>query len=257
MPAAYTHYCFGKEVENTLPNAIRTLICKNSRLYELGLYGPDLLFYYGLPGKSAKMRLGFLMHKKPASVFFEQAKKILKESETDNDQATDEEKDSYGPMLAYCFGAICHFVLDSECHSYITYEIRKNHMNHTKMEMDLEHYFMIQNHKNPILFNPISLKITKNEACMIAKFYEGVSPRQIGVSLQHMRRFSGVIRCSSNQKCESTTKELLACYEKAKPIAQMLINNFNAYINGCDSLHERFQKTYGADEERVSQLMNA
>ena len=51
MPSTYAHYRFGQEVLKELPNDIKKIIIENKELYDIGLPGPDLLFYY-LPLKN-------------------------------------------------------------------------------------------------------------------------------------------------------------------------------------------------------------
>ncbi|MDF2951137.1 MAG: hypothetical protein K0S18_720, partial [Anaerocolumna sp.] len=46
MPSAYTHFKFGMEVIKLLPMELQNIILKNKDLYEIGLQGPDILFFY-------------------------------------------------------------------------------------------------------------------------------------------------------------------------------------------------------------------
>ena len=46
MPTTYTHYRFGRDVYKRLPVQIQDIIRSHGGLYNLGLHGPDLLFYY-------------------------------------------------------------------------------------------------------------------------------------------------------------------------------------------------------------------
>ena len=46
MPTTYAHYKFGGEVVNTLPRLLQRSIENNRELFDLGVHGPDLLFYY-------------------------------------------------------------------------------------------------------------------------------------------------------------------------------------------------------------------
>ena len=45
MPAAYAHYRFGRDLLAHLPQEKQDLIQDHRTLYDLGLQGPDLLFY--------------------------------------------------------------------------------------------------------------------------------------------------------------------------------------------------------------------
>lgn len=47
MPASYTHQQFGNQVLNKLENTtIKKIINDNLNLYNIGLQGPDILFFY-------------------------------------------------------------------------------------------------------------------------------------------------------------------------------------------------------------------
>ena len=54
MPTTYAHYTFGKKVLNELNIDIRDSININMELFNIGLHGPDILFYYK-PLKSNKV----------------------------------------------------------------------------------------------------------------------------------------------------------------------------------------------------------
>ena len=46
MPAGYTHYCFGEEMKKVYSPHLQKIIQDNIELYEIGLHGPDIFFYY-------------------------------------------------------------------------------------------------------------------------------------------------------------------------------------------------------------------
>ena len=45
MPSTYAHYTFGQEVKRHLKGDIEKIIAENIALYNIGLHGPDILFY--------------------------------------------------------------------------------------------------------------------------------------------------------------------------------------------------------------------
>ncbi|WP_244833924.1 hypothetical protein [Clostridium sp. BJN0001] len=46
MPSTYAHYRLGQKVLGKLPDEIKTTINSYKQLYDIGLHGPDILFYY-------------------------------------------------------------------------------------------------------------------------------------------------------------------------------------------------------------------
>ena len=113
MPTTYAHYKFGKEVISALPRPLQTSIEQNRELFDMGLHGPDLLFYYRPAIKNAVNTQGYALHDKMADIFFENAVHVIENSENP------------GAARAYIYGVICHFALDSECHPYIEKMIRR------------------------------------------------------------------------------------------------------------------------------------
>ena len=60
MPSTYAHRRFGADVLVQLPRELREKITPYRPLYDMGLHGPDLMFYYtssraecSLPGPGA------------------------------------------------------------------------------------------------------------------------------------------------------------------------------------------------------------
>ncbi len=73
MPASYAHYRFGREVTGCLPFVYRKTIESHQDLYNIGLHGPDILFYYRPISSNEINQTGYALHDKPASEFFGQA----------------------------------------------------------------------------------------------------------------------------------------------------------------------------------------
>ena len=46
MPSTYAHRRFGANVLDHLPAPLREKLEAHRELYDIGLHGPDLLFYY-------------------------------------------------------------------------------------------------------------------------------------------------------------------------------------------------------------------
>ena len=70
MPTTYAHYKFGKEVISALPRPLQTSVEQNRELFDMGLHGPDLLFYYRPAMKNTVNTQGYELHDKMADIFF-------------------------------------------------------------------------------------------------------------------------------------------------------------------------------------------
>ncbi len=62
MPSTYAHYRMGQEVYKSLPALARTTINNHKELYDIGLHGPDILFYYQPLAVCAVNKQGYDMH---------------------------------------------------------------------------------------------------------------------------------------------------------------------------------------------------
>ena len=72
MPAVYAHRRFGEKVLAACQNDVaRTAIESYLDLYNIGLQGPDILFYYDPLRKNPYKAAGDAMHNAPAAPFFE------------------------------------------------------------------------------------------------------------------------------------------------------------------------------------------
>lgn len=168
MPSAYTHYRFGREVLARLPENLQLLAKQNRALYNIGLHGPDIFFYYDpLHGSRPVGRLGSTLHAEPAMGFFDSARRVLGK---DPDQAA----------LAYILGFLCHFALDSRCHPYIDRLERLGMTTHTHIEAELDAVYMDDDGLPAGRYVPVQhIQPTAESAAVIARFFPTLTPQQV------------------------------------------------------------------------------
>ncbi len=175
MPAAYAHYRFGREVTECLPFVYRKTIEKHQALYDIGVHGPDILFYYRPLSSNEVNQSGYAIHDKPAAEFFERAAGLYQHSEDPE------------ALKAYLYGFICHFALDSACHPYIEKMEKESGLTHTDLETELERFFMLKDGIKPEEYIPIQHIHPSDEAGgIIAPCFGCVAPEQIVSSLKWM-----------------------------------------------------------------------
>lgn len=46
MPTTYAHWRFGDKCIETLPDNLQTIIKNNRAIFDYGVHGPDIFFYY-------------------------------------------------------------------------------------------------------------------------------------------------------------------------------------------------------------------
>ena len=112
MPSTYAHYIFGQQIRGRLSGYERKVIDKYPELFNIGLHGPDILFYYRPLGKNKVNQLGSRMHSESGAKFFVHAAKVL------------HTHDQYEKHLAYVYGVLCHFALDVTCHGYVEQTVK-------------------------------------------------------------------------------------------------------------------------------------
>ena len=70
MPSTYAHYLFGERVLARLNEETAAPVRANRQLYDIGLHGPDVLFYYHPLTNNKVNSIGFGMHGRHADKFF-------------------------------------------------------------------------------------------------------------------------------------------------------------------------------------------
>jgi len=115
MPNLVTHYLCGLDaVKNLEVSDCRQLINKYHNVFNLGLQGPDILFYYEVwpwSSKSLDKNIGEIMH----------ISKVNKMFGAFIDYIIQKNGDEKNILTVYLMGFICHNIMDSIAHPYIFY----------------------------------------------------------------------------------------------------------------------------------------
>ena len=264
MPTTYTHYRFGQDVKNLLPIKIQNIINHNIDLFNIGLHGPDILFYYKPLTNNNIRKFGSFLHDQKSSIFFDKAAKIINSCSDSNN------KDA---ALSYIFGFICHFTLDCESHKYIEKKIAESTVNHYKIESEFDGYLLTKDNLDPtttILTTHIKNSEFIDET--ISMFYDNISNLDINKTLNSMvfylnhlvvsskikRKFiytllkaSGnsplcglIINYKPNPQCEDSNKILMDIYNSRIKKAVELITNYNEVINNNADLNAEFNRNF-------------
>lgn len=105
MPATYTHHIFTKDVYKVLDDNIKNKMNDNKDLFYLFGKSFDILFF-------VNKRLGGYAHNNKVNLYFANMINYIR----DNNLYDDNE------VLAYLYGSICHYILDSTIHPYVFYK---------------------------------------------------------------------------------------------------------------------------------------
>ncbi len=270
MPTTYTHYRFGKDVYRQLPLQIRQDIRPYVDLFCIGLHGPDLLFYYRALYRNPVNQLGFAMHKRPGMEFFSGASRFLGQQA---DSVVPPE--DIAPSMAYLYGFLCHFALDSNCHPYVEQSVRRTGISHSEIEAELDRRYMIMDGIDPMHYHPTRhFRATRMNARVISRFFHGVGLAEALKAIRSIRFYINlltihtraghrilrgvmklvhcpqdlydmVMRPDVNPACVPICDQLTKHYEAAVVDALELIQNFRDHIEKGEPLDARLNHTFG------------
>ena len=180
MPAVYSHYRLGQKVIEQLNNPLKKIILNNQDLFNLGLHGPDILFYNRPYIHSKVNQLDSTMHQQKANNFFKKSLSILKETKSE-------------AQFIYLCGFVCHFILDSNCHGYIDNIIVVTGITHFEIETELDRYLMLKDNLDP-LTSPLTNHIIINEYIInnINPFFK-TTKKQLIKSLRGMKFYDHLL----------------------------------------------------------------
>ena len=268
MPCIYAHNSFGKEVQKMLPKPLKNTIRRHPGAFRIGLQGPDFLFFYHPLLKCKTNQLGYHQHSHAFDAFLAYELPIIRKLGTDS------------AAYAYLLGYICHFVLDSECHTYIIPKSTEAGKNHLVMENEFDRFLLKKDGYNAISY-PIWHMIPNDKATIHA-IYEvyrpfDLSKHKIKRALSGMRFYKKLLTCGCSLKrfvirllmkitfhykqleghmmtlcaksyAKHTNAVLLKHYKKSISLANELILDFHKSVTQGKPLHKRFHTTLKSNE---------
>ena len=137
MPGYMTHYIFGKkEFKKLSENEIKNAIRENRNVFNLGLQGPDIFFYF--PGYLFinKKNLGSIMHRNKTGECMERMLDFVCSRKNERERKI---------AIAYLAGFLGHYQLDISCHPYIYHKTdymnreKGYHGKHVALETDIDY----------------------------------------------------------------------------------------------------------------------
>ncbi|MGN1404810.1 MAG: zinc dependent phospholipase C family protein [Erysipelotrichaceae bacterium] len=138
MPTTYAHWRFGDKCIRVLPADLQNIILNNRAIFDYGVHGPDIFFYYNCLKHNEVNKFGSAMHDIPFRDTLNQIKDNYKNIE-DKDMA-----------LSYLLGFTCHFTLDSYCHGFIEKADETMPYSHGKIEAQFDRYLLIKDGFDPV-----------------------------------------------------------------------------------------------------------
>ena len=191
MPNTYAHYRFGDKCINTLPGDLREKIINNRKVYDYGVHGPDIFFYYKVLKHNYVNDFGHDFHEKPyEEVIIRFKKEFFKIADKD-------------AAIAYILGFTAHFVLDSYCHSYVEIKEEKtteegNRASHGRIETQFDKYLIMKDGLNPFKYSASStLHPRKATAEVIDALIPNYDAKTIYKCLKDQKLYVGLLKDSN------------------------------------------------------------
>lgn len=166
MPHYYAHRVFGARVWLALPHPLRQRLARGEAAFQLGLYGPDPLFFHSLRRSDPVMALGIAQHRSPPA-------DTLEAFRGGDIQA-----------VAYAGGWLCHYMLDRACHPLVTAACGDRPVGHAAIELALDRRLK---ERYPL---PPALAVTSGALAAAVIPCPGMTSRQFRQALRGFWRFS-------------------------------------------------------------------
>ena len=256
MPASYAHYRFGRLALPKLPEEKRRCVQRFRQLFDAGLHGPDLFFYYNPAFHTKIGALGSHYHHLTGKEFFEGCVSHLREHYSEGGEA-------------YLLGVLCHFTLDSFCHPLVNATAAEGKIGHIELETEFDRSLMAMDGiESPQTTNTGShMRLTWGECVTVSGFYPETSAYTIRQSMFNMalvhraialknrklvengaRLFGAaqmVMYSRPNHKCAGLIPQLHGLYDEALEHFPAMAEALLACIRGDGSLGGQFDLIFG------------
>lgn len=260
MPSGYAHYRFGTQIISPLPADVRGPILRNRALFDMGLHGPDFLFFHHFLKKTPLYHLGSAYHQKSGQDFFTQACAHAKQNPSEG-------------AFAYLYGMLAHYCLDSHCHPFVYDMTDDTGLSHSELETEFDRHLMsLDGIKKPHEANISKhLKLNKVEFQIVAGFYPEASVKDITRCIRSMAlsqqlltiptplghgivvtftwvaggNTSGkVMTVGPDPKCDHLDQKLLELYEQALKKYPALLEQLNHHLAYGEPFGDDFKANF-------------
>ena len=261
MPSSYAHYRFGTQIIPMMPADIRGPILRHRALFDMGLHGPDFLFYHHFLKKTPLFRLGSYYHEQSGQVFFTRCCEHLRQQSSE-------------AAFAYLFGLLAHYCLDSQCHPLVYSMTDDTDLGHGELEAEFDRYLMtLDGIKKPHESNICRhIRLKQAQFSVVSQFYPEISPKNAAQCIRNMAlaqqlltiphahgaivaftQLAGgntagkVMTVGPNPKCNRLNGKLLDLYEKAMAKFPSLQEQMNRHIAYNEPFGDGFAANFDRD----------
>jgi len=257
MPANYALHRFGADALRLLPSQMQGSIQRFRRLYNGGLHGQDLFFYFNPMHSSSVGALRGTYDAMTGQEFFAQAADYLKQHPSEGGTAC-----LYGLLAQYC--------LKSKLAPLFAAELEKGKVSRTELEVEFDRYLFGMDDKTPAHIQDISshFKMTRGECITLSGFFAPATPANVLKAQRNMtrwtRRFAAPKRKlaklllgtakgefpdqmmpdHANHKCLHLDGAMLECYHAALDGFPDMAKRLALFCKNGAPLGEEFEKPF-------------
>lgn len=175
MPANYALHRFGTDALRLLPSQMQSPLQRFRRMYNGGLHGQDLFFYFKPMKDTPVSALRDTYDAMTGREFFEKAAEYLKQNPSEGGTAC-----LYGLLAQYC--------LKSQLAPLFAAEVKNGKVNRTELEVEFDRYLLGLDGKTPAHTQDISplFKMTRGECLTLTGFFPPATPANMLSALKSM-----------------------------------------------------------------------
>lgn len=257
MPANYAFHRFGAEALRRLPEKQQRPIQRFRRLYNAGLHGADLFFYFRPMLQSPVGELYRTYHSMTGREFFVQACELLKKNPSEGGTAC-------------LYGLLANFCLSSRLSPLFREAMSAGDLTRTELEVELDRYLLCLDGKMPAHQQDLSpsFKMTRGECVTLSLFYPPATAANLFSAYRSMvfwtRRMAakkrGLIQAllktaqgtfahqlmpdHANHKCLHLDSAMEACCIQALELYPELARQLTAFRESGEPLGEQFDHPF-------------
>lgn len=258
MPSNYAHYRFGVKALEKMDPDVRRKVRKFRNVYDTGLHGPDLFFYYNPLIRTATGALGTKFHAQTGDAFFSAAARRLRLNPSEVGRV-------------YLYGVLGHYCLDSALHPLVEAAVQEGKIGHVELETEFDRFLLTRDGKIPPHVQDFSghMHLSRGECVTVSGFYPGSSPSAIARSVGNLARFTRLFASrnrktiemlvglagkdakqmlmtrSPNPNCDYLDETMLELYDQALERYPAMEAQLTALLTAGTALGEEFSRTFG------------
>lgn len=258
MPSSYAHYRFGVKALEKMDPAVRRKVQQFRNVYDTGLHGPDIFFYYNPLIHTAAGALAAKIHAQTGESYFTAAARRLRLSPSE-------------VGTVYLYGVLGHYCLDSALHPLVDATAREGKIGHVEMETEFDRFLLTKDRKLPPHVQDFSghMRLSRGECVTVSGFYPGASPSDVHRSVKNMAWITRLLAARNrktaemlvgiagkdakqmlmprnpNPNCEFLDEPMMALYDQALERYPAMEAQLTALIASGAPLGEEFSLIFG------------